>query len=139
MTILEREDSLIYYEERGTGLPMLLLAPGGMHSEIGRWSRQAFDPLHSYEPHFRLIAMDQRNAGRSKGALDVSNPWGSYLDDQVALVDHLGVDRFYVYGCCIGCSYALKLIEHLGDRVIAGVLQQPVGDSGANRSVFESM
>ena len=50
-------------------------------------SGAALNPLAVYAEDFRLVAMDQRNAGRSRGPLDLSDPWGSYVDDQLALMD----------------------------------------------------
>jgi pimeloyl-ACP methyl ester carboxylesterase len=60
------------------------------------------NPLALYQDTFRMIAMDQRNAGRSYGPLDLSNPWRAYAQDQLALADHLGFERFCMNGCRIG-------------------------------------
>lgn len=139
MPQLDRGDCSIYYEEHGAGYPLLLIAPGGMRSEVSWWERAALNPLTSYAGDFRLVAMDQRNAGRSRGPLDVDDPWGSYVDDQVALMDHLGHDTFHVIGCCIGCSFALKLIERAPGRVTAAVLQQPIGIVEDNAGRFAGM
>ncbi len=138
MALYEHGDTAIYYEEHGAGFPLLLVAPGGMNSSIEWWSRAAFNPLETYRADFRLIAMDQRNAGRSTGPLDVEDPWGSYVSDQLGLLDQLGVDRFHVLGCCIGCSHALGLIARAPDRVVAAVLEQPIGIVDDNRELFRS-
>ena len=42
-------------------------------------------------------------------------------------MDHLGIDKFFFIGYCIGGPFALKLIERAPDRVAAAVLCQPVG------------
>lgn len=126
----------IRYEEFGTGYPLLLLSPGGLNSTVERWSVAAVNPLESFKEDFRLIAMDQRNAGMSTGPFAVEDPWGSFIADQLALVNHLGIDHFHVMGCCIGCSYALKLIETAPDRVRSAVLEQPIGISDDNRDVW---
>jgi pimeloyl-ACP methyl ester carboxylesterase len=81
------------------------------------WANATINLLALYQDALRMIAMDQRNAGRSYGPLDVSDPWGSYARDQSALLDHLGVDRCHVMGCCIGGLFALKLIEQAPERV----------------------
>jgi pimeloyl-ACP methyl ester carboxylesterase len=83
--------------------------------------------------------MDQRNAGRSQGPLEVSDPWGSYAEDHLALLDHLGVERCQVVGCCIGGSFALKLVERAPERVAAAVLEQPIGRTPQNRHLFEDL
>ena len=139
MSLLELGPTTIHYEERGTGFPLLLVAPGGMNSSIDWWARAAFDPREEYASDFRLVAMDQRNAGSSTGPLDVDDPWGSYVDDQLALMDHLGIERFHVLGCCIGCSHALGLAERAPARVTAAVLEQPIGIVDDNRALFRNM
>jgi pimeloyl-ACP methyl ester carboxylesterase len=137
MPLFEHGPVKIYYEEHGTGFPLLLIAPGGMNSTIEWWQRAAFNPLDVYAHDFRLIAMDQRNAGRSTGPLEAEDPWGSFVNDQIALLDYLGVDRFHVMGCCIGCSHALRLMTRVPERVAAAVLEQPIGIVDDNRKLFE--
>lgn len=134
-----RGDTTIYYEERGAGFPLLTIAPGGMKSTVDFWKHAAVDPWASYGDDFRMIAMDQRNAGRSTGPLDPADPWGQYASDQLGLLDHLGIDRFLVIGCCIGGSFILKLIEQAAYRVVAAVLEQPIGVQDSNRELFAQM
>jgi pimeloyl-ACP methyl ester carboxylesterase len=55
------------------------------------------------------------------------------------LLDHFGVDRFHIIGCCIGGSFALKLIEQAPERVVTAVLQQPIGIADGNRSLYEGL
>ena len=139
MAQFQHGDVAINYEVSGAGFPLLLIAPGGMNSSIDWWSRAALDPLAVYADDFQLIAMDQRNAGASTGPLDVQDPWGSYIDDQLGLLDHLGVERCHVLGCCIGCSHALGLIQRAPDRITSAVLQQPIGIVDDNRELFRNM
>lgn len=137
MPTFVRDDTSIYFEVHGTGFPLLLLAPGGTNSAISIWSRVPMNPLTALAQDFRLIAMDQRNAGNSVGPLDHSDPWGSYAVDQLALMDHLGIREFFVMGACIGGSFILKLIEQAGARVLAAVLEKPIGLLTENRARFE--
>ena len=129
----------IHFEEYGSGFPLLLIAPGAMESAIEMWAGATIDPLAHYADFFRLIAMDQRNAGRSYGPLEPSDPWGAYASDQLALLDHLGIGRFHVMGACIGASFALKLIERAPARVAAAVLEQPIGITNGNGPLYEQM
>jgi pimeloyl-ACP methyl ester carboxylesterase len=133
-----RGDTTIHYEERGEGFPLLLLAPGGMRSAIEVWANAAINPWASFG-EFRLIAMDQRNAGRSQGPLEPDDPWGAYAGDQLGLLDHLGIERFLVMGCCIGGSFIMKLVEQAPSRIAAAVLEQPIGVHEGNRTLFEEM
>src|SRR6266852_818365 len=139
MPLFEYDSTSIYYEEHGRGFPLLLIAPGAMNSIVEMWANATINPLAHFDDAFRMIAMDQRNAGRSFGPLDPSDPWGAYARDQLALLDHLGVDRFHVMGCCIGGSFALKLIEQAPARVAAAVLEQPVGIADGNGPLYEQM
>lgn len=139
MPQFERGATKIYYEDHGSGVPLLLLAPGGMKSTVARWANATLNPMAGLLGDFRLIAMDQRNAGRSRGPLDLSDPWGSFATDQLGLLDHLGVRRCQVMGCCIGCSFVLKLLALAPERFAAAVLEQPVGVVADNRHLYEAL
>jgi pimeloyl-ACP methyl ester carboxylesterase len=129
----------LYYEVHGKGPPVLLFAPGGMNSAVQMWANATINPLQLFTDDFRLIAMDQRNTGQSSGPLDIDDPWGAYARDQLELLDHLDVERFHTIGCCIGGSFALKLIEQAPERVLTAVLQQPIGIAEGNRQLYEQM
>jgi pimeloyl-ACP methyl ester carboxylesterase len=90
-------------------------------------------------PHHQVIAMDQRNAGRSRAPIEASDGWETYASDHVALLDHLGIDQCHVLGGCIGGAFALRLAASHPARVGSLVLQQPIGFSGANREAFHRM
>lgn len=136
MPILDRDGASIYYEDRGQGFPLLLLAPGGLNSTIDFWNRMPLNPLEAFSGDFRIIAMDQRNAGRSSGPLDTRDPWGAYAADQLGVLDHLGIEKALVAGCCIGCSFIFKLLEQHPERIAAGVLMQPIGHDETNEGAF---
>ena len=134
MPTLKLSDAEIYYEESGSGYPVLLFAPGGMRSRIEMWKRPADGPPRAWSDwtevlarSYRVIAMDQRNAGRSTGSIKANHDWGTYAADQLALLDHLGIARCHTLGGCIGSSYCLKLIEAAPGRTSAAVLQNPIG------------
>jgi pimeloyl-ACP methyl ester carboxylesterase len=133
VAVFERGPVSIYFEEHGTGFPLLVLAPGGMNSSVEFWERVPINPIELFGNELRVIAMDQRNAARSSGPLPVDDPWGAYADDQLGLMDHLGLDQFLAMGCCIGCSFILKLVERQPQRIVGGVLMQPVGIFERNR------
>jgi hypothetical protein len=46
------------------------------------------------------------------------------------------VDRFLVIGCCIGCSYILKLAQVQPQRLVAGIMMQPIGLDETNPGFF---
>jgi pimeloyl-ACP methyl ester carboxylesterase len=139
MPTVERAGASIYYEVHGDASlpPLLLLAPGGLNSTIDVWNGLPLRPLEAFAGEFRIIAMDQRNAGsRSSGPLETADPWGMYARDQLAVLDAVGVDKAALIGCCIGSSFIFKLIELAPERVTAGIPMQPIGRDETNPDVF---
>ncbi|MEQ8861016.1 MAG: alpha/beta hydrolase [Pseudomonadales bacterium] len=128
----------LYYEERGQGFPLLLIAPGGMRSALSFWERTPWNPMTELADELRVIAMDQRNAGGSRAPVRADDGWHVYTADQLALLDHLGVDRFHVAGMCIGGPYCMGLIEAAPERVASAVLFQTIGLKD-NRQAFYDM
>jgi pimeloyl-ACP methyl ester carboxylesterase len=129
----------IYYEEAGSGFPLLLIPGGGLNSTIAWWStRAAFDAMAEFRGEFRCISMDLRNApdGRSTGPVEVDRPWDAYADDQLGLMDHLGIREFLVLGNCIGGPFIFKLLERAPERVVAAVLSQPSGHRPEDPDIF---
>jgi pimeloyl-ACP methyl ester carboxylesterase len=139
MPSFDRDDVSLYYEEHGEGFPVLLFAPGGMRSSIPFWEQSPWNPIAELAGDFRVIAMDQRNAGRSRAPVRAGDGWHVYTDDHVALLDHLGIERCHVLGGCIGGPYCLGLMRAAPERVAAAVLQQSIGRSEDNRQAFYDM
>lgn len=139
MPTFVRNDVSLYYEESGSGYPLLLFAPGGMRSAIAFWARSVWNPIDALRSRFRVIAMDQRNAGQSTAPITASDGWHSYAQDHIALMNHLGIDKAHVLGGCIGGPYCLGVMAAAPDRVSAAVLQQPIGFDGENRQAFYDM
>ena len=129
MPFYTKGDVRIRYEEAGNGFPLLVTPGGGLNSVVANWPNQVFNAMEVFQGDFRCITMDQRNAngGESSGPVAVADPWGAFADDQLGLMDHLGIDRFLFMGYCIGGPFAMKLIERAPERVAAAVLCQPVG------------
>ncbi len=127
MPSFKSADVSIYFEEYGSGYPLLLLAPGGIRSKITTWRFVPFDPRKELAADFRVIAMDQRHCGQSRAPLCASDSWEAYAADQLALLDHLGVGRCHLMGGCVGCSFAVALMQADPRRFSAAVLQDPVG------------
>ena len=134
MPVLQRNGASITYEEYGNGYPVLLFAPGGLRSRIEMWHAPSSGPPRSWNDwtdalsqSYRVVAMDQRNAGSSRAPIAADHGWHTYATDHLALMDHLGHRRFHTLGGCIGASFCLKLCEIAPDRVTAAVLQNPIG------------
>ncbi len=125
----EKGNVRIRYAEIGSGFPLLATPGGGLNSGIGVWSRAVINIMEEFKNDFRVITMDQRNAtgGESTGPVPVDDPWGAFADDQLGVMDHLGISRFFFFGNCIGGPYGMKLMERAPQRIVAALLSQPVG------------
>jgi pimeloyl-ACP methyl ester carboxylesterase len=139
MPIYKNGDIELYYEEYGDGFPILLFAPGGMRSAISFWASGPFNPIERLAPHFRVIAMDQRNTGQSRAPITGEDGWHSYTSDHISLLDHLEIDRCHLMGGCIGGPYCMGVMHDAPGRVASAVLQQTIGLSSENRPAFYDM
>ena len=129
----------IHYEEAGSGLPLLLIPGGGLNSTISFFSKGApFNAIEEFKGQYRCITMDLRNAvgGQSSGPLEIDRPWDAYADDQLGLMDHLGIQKFMVMGFCIGGPFIWNLLRRAPDRIVAAVLAQPSGSRPEMRDLF---
>jgi pimeloyl-ACP methyl ester carboxylesterase len=138
-TIARPDGATIHYEVAGSGFPLLLIAPGGVSSEIGFWERSAFDPMKELSDEFMVIGMDQRHAGTSYAPAKAWD-WADAAADQVAVLDAVGAARAHVMGGCIGCAHIWNLLQRAPERVQAVVPQNPVGlDETNNLGTFFAM
>jgi len=118
------EGQTIYWETSGNpnGKPAVALHGGpGSGSRPGR--RRWFDPAR-----YRLVQFDQRGCGRSTPhagdwSTDLStNTTHHLIADIEQLREHLGIDRWLVWGASWGTTLALAYAERHPDRVTAMVL-----------------
>ena len=96
---------------------------------MSNWPTAVINAMEEFKGHFRCITMDQRNAvgGESTGPISVDDPWGAFADDQLGLMDHLGINEFVFMGYCIGGCFAGTLLERAPERIAAAVFCQTVG------------
>jgi len=139
MSFYEKGAVRIHFEETGSGFPLMFIAGGGLNSTIsGLQSNSPFNAIEEFKAEYRCIAADLRNAtgGQSTGPLEVDRPWDSYADDQLGVMDHLGIDKFMVLGFCIGGPFIWNLLKRAPDRIVAAVLAQPSGSRPEMRDLF---
>ncbi|MFO1431020.1 MAG: alpha/beta hydrolase [Candidatus Competibacteraceae bacterium] len=119
MPILKRANACIYYEDSGTGEPLLLLHGFSVSSRY--WSRTGV--AAELAGHYRVIAMDLRGHGRSRVQ---GEPKGydadTLADDITALADSLGLDRFHLLGHSAGGMVALRYAWRREERLRSLVL-----------------
>ena len=103
-------------------------------SVIDVWNRPSapVNPTTEFAANFRVIAMDQRNAGgQSRAPITAQDGWHTYAADHIALLDHLGIDQCHLYGQCIGGPFILSLLKAQPQRIACAVIAQPIGRVGA--------
>jgi pimeloyl-ACP methyl ester carboxylesterase len=125
----ERGKVRIHYQEWGSGFPLMLISGGGLGGSTIAGLTNPFDTVGEFKGEYRCIGADLRtaNTGQSSGPLEVDRPWDQFSDDQIALMDHLRIDKFMVMGFCIGGPLIWNLLERAPNRVVAAVLAQPSG------------
>jgi len=74
----------------------LLIPGGGLSSTISFFQRQSpFNAIEEFKGQYHCITADcgtpQRQVQRP---VEVDRPWESFADDQLGLMDHLGIDKF---------------------------------------------
>ena len=112
---VDAEGAALYFEAAGVGSAVVLLHPGLWDLRV--WDEQV-EPLA--ERH-RVIRYDMRGFGRSD---PVTGPF-SNVDDLVAVLDALGVDRAALVGCSRGGRVAIDFTVEHPDRVRALVPVAP--------------
>ena len=132
--VMRPDGTTIHYEvfgEGNGGIPLLLFAPGGVNSQIEFWQRSAINPIAEFADEFLVIGMDQRHCGRSKTGLTAFD-YAAAMQDQLAVLNDLGVPRAHVMGGCIGCAYALRMADQ-APRAGGGADPAGPGRTGRNQ------
>ena len=137
MAVFENGPVSLHYDVEGDGFPVLLIAPGGMRSANDLWNNMPWNPRVALSGDYRVIGMDQRNAGRSVGPVSPADGWATYTADQLGLLDHLGIERCHVVGMCIGGPYIMGLLTAAPERFASAVVLQPVGIDENRAAMYE--
>ncbi len=110
----------IYWEESGNpdGLPIIALhggPGGGSNPEMRRF----FDP-----EIYRIILFDQRGCGRSTphSELRENDTW-ALVSDMEAIREHLGIDKWVVFGGSWGSTLSLSYAVTHTERVLGLILR----------------
>jgi 3-oxoadipate enol-lactonase len=115
MPVADRGHTQIFWEEQGSGEPLLLVMGLGWPRQM--WARH----LPALTERFRVITFDNRGVGQTATTL---SQWtlSDMADDAVAVLDAADVTQAHVYGASMGGGIAQVLtIEH-PERVGALIL-----------------
>jgi proline iminopeptidase len=110
----------IYYEECGNpkGKPAVFVH-GGPGAGCGERARCFFDPSA-----YRIVLFDQRGCGRSRphASLEDNTTW-HLVSDMEQLREHLGIERWLVFGGSWGSTLALAYSQKHPERVSEIILR----------------
>jgi pimeloyl-ACP methyl ester carboxylesterase len=102
----------LYYEEHGSGAPLILLH--GFAQYGGSWS----DLVPFYSRFFRVLVMDMRGCGRSEAATPGFTT-ADLASDAVGLMDHLGIGKAHFSGWSLGGAVGVALGINHSDRLLS--------------------
>ena len=93
--------------------------------------------VNDLKPEFveRVCREIGASGGRAIGV--VENAWDAFADDQLGLMDHLGIREFLFIGYCIGGCFAGKMLQRAPQRVVAAVFCQTVGHRPEDPDVMD--
>jgi len=103
----------MYYEEAGSG-PPLLLSPGGLQGVLSSYQpvRATLSQTH------RVIVYDRRFGGQSNSPMVVQT-WDMVCQDVIGLMDVLGIEKAYLGGGSFGAAIAFGCAVRYPERVRA--------------------
>ena len=103
MPYVDLKDAKIYYEVYGDGTPFLFISETACDGAV--WK---FHQVPEFSRDHRVIIFDYRGTGLS-GKPSVKYTTNMFVDDIVALLDHLGAEQVIVCGHSMGGRVALTL------------------------------
>ncbi|MDO4765870.1 MAG: prolyl aminopeptidase [Eubacteriales bacterium] len=118
LKVSERHE--IYYEQSGNpeGVPVVHLH-GGPGGNCKPYHRQYFDP-----EYYHIILFDQRGAGQSRPFAELEeNTTQDLVADMEKLREHIGVEKWHVFGGSWGSTLALVYAIAHPEKVSALILR----------------
>ncbi len=112
MPLAELGDAALFYETAGDGPRVLVIGGtgGDLRHPPGPFSWPGAE-------RFSLLAYDHRDQGRSRSRHAEQPAMADFARDALALVDHMGWDRFGVVGVSFGGMVAQEVALAAGERV----------------------
>jgi pimeloyl-ACP methyl ester carboxylesterase len=96
------------------------------------WPTAVINIVEEFKSDFRVITMDQRYAtnGESTGPVPVANPWDAFADDQLGVMDHLGIDKSpknHPFAGLVVRTGILDVEKKIGDEFECGLEKHMIG------------
>lgn len=120
-------ETTLYYEDTGNPQAMPVVLVHGFPLTHQMWNPQRA----ALKPHYRLIAYDVRGHGHSDAG-DGQYTLELFVDDLIALLDHLKIQTAVLCGLSMGGYIALRAIERNPERVRALILCDTRSEADSN-------
>lgn len=132
MPIAPIRDIMTYYEEAGSGEPLILVM--GLGGDLQAWALQA----PALSKRFRVITFDNRGAGRTS-APDKPYSIAGMADDLAGLMDRLGIAKAHILGWSMGGYIAQEFAIKYPARIEKLILLATApGIDGYGRAILTS-
>src|SRR5258708_1929671 len=119
MPYFRRDDLNFYYEEHGSGTPLIF-----SHGLAGN-ADQAYE-LVGQLPGFRVIFYDNRGPGKTRAPANLTHlNFQTMAGDVLALMDPLSIEIAAVGGVSMGAAIALAFCLAHPQRTLAAILTRP--------------
>lgn len=126
----------IYYEESGSGSPIILSA-GGLQGTLAGYRPVVAELSREY----RVISYDRRFGGQSNSPLVVQT-WDMVCQDVIGLMDTLGIETAYLgggsFGAAISFGCAMRYPERVGAIFPSNIAGGVICDSYLAMKLFKS-
>ena len=120
MPALELEDGTLWYDERGTGRPLVFLHGAWMDGDA--WEHQ----LGHFAPAYRVVSPDLRGHGRTGATAPRRYSVELFADDLEALLADLEGEAPILCGLSLGSMVVQEYLARHPDAPAAAVLGGPV-------------
>ena len=109
----------LHYTVQGQGEPVILIHGFGANIEMN-WVMTGVLP--ALTQNYQVIALDNRGHGRSEKPTKAADYGIKFVDDVVALMDHLKLRKAHVVGYSMGGFITDKLLATHPDRLLTATL-----------------
>lgn len=119
MAALELGDGTLWYDETGSGQPLVFVHGGWMDGDA--WDEQ----VEHFAEDFRVVTVDVRGHGRTGATATSRYTIDLFADDLEALLAHLAIDDAIVCGLSLGNLITQEFLDRHPDRLDAAILGGP--------------
>jgi 3-oxoadipate enol-lactonase len=119
MALVSVNGTQLYYEEAGSGRPMLFIH--GMCGDASVWA----DQMQRLAPHFRCVAYDRRGHSRSPLGSTTQETVELHANDAAQVIMELGLAPCIVVGSSGGARIATDVIRRYPRLIAGAVLSEP--------------